>query len=102
VGAYLADKDKQPIYDLATSTSLWERRIAIISTFHEIRNYKFDDALAISKLLKHDRENLIHKAVGWMLREIGNRNLDVEKTFSNEHYRDMPRTIAILFDSPVY
>jgi 3-methyladenine DNA glycosylase AlkD len=93
VGAYLDDKDKQPLYDLAKSTSIWERRIAIMSTFHQIRARKFEDALAISLLLKNDREDLIHKAVGWMLREIGNRNFEVEKTFLNEHYREMPRTM---------
>jgi 3-methyladenine DNA glycosylase AlkD len=93
VGAYLEDKDPQPIYGLATSTNLWHRRIAIISTFHGIRKHKFDDALAISKLLKTDREDLIHKAVGWMLREIGKRNSNIEKTFLNEHYQTMPRTM---------
>jgi 3-methyladenine DNA glycosylase AlkD len=93
VGAYLEDKDKQPLYDLAVSTNLWERRIAIMSTFHQIRDRKFEDALAISLLLKNDREDLIHKAVGWMLREIGNRNFEVETTFLNEYYRDMPRTM---------
>jgi 3-methyladenine DNA glycosylase AlkD len=93
VGAYLEDKDKQPIYNLAISLNLWERRIAIISTFHLIRNRNFDDALAISSLLKNDREDLIHKAVGWMLREIGKRNPAVEKTFLKEHYKDMPRTM---------
>jgi 3-methyladenine DNA glycosylase AlkD len=91
MGAYLEEKNPQPIYDLAISTNLWERRIAIISTFHGIRKYKFDDALAISKLLKTDQEDLIHKAVGWMLREIGKRNSTIEKNFLNEHYQTMPR-----------
>jgi 3-methyladenine DNA glycosylase AlkD len=93
VGAYLADKDKQPLYDLAGSASLWERRIAIMATFYDIRNHKFTDALAVSLLLKSDREDLIHKAVGWMLREIGKRDLGEEKTFLNEHYQKMPRTM---------
>jgi 3-methyladenine DNA glycosylase AlkD len=93
VGAYLDDKDKQPMYDLATSSSLWERRIAIVSTFYGIRQHKFDDAFAIANLLKNDREDLIHKAVGWMLREIGKRNPGAERTFLQERYKDMPRTM---------
>nr|WP_310427202.1 DNA alkylation repair protein [Chamaesiphon sp. VAR_48_metabat_135_sub] len=80
-------------YDLATSSSLWDRRIAIISTFYAIRKHRFDDALAISTLLKNDREDLIHKAVGWVLREIGKRNPAVEQTFLHEHYKDMQRTM---------
>ncbi len=93
VGAYLRDKDKQPIYELATSPSLWERRIAIIATFHMIKNNDFFDALNICHILKTDPEDLIHKAVGWMLREIGKRDLRVEKSFLARHYKDMPRTM---------
>jgi len=93
VGAYLEDKDKQPIYNLAKSKNLWERRISIISTFHMIKRNDFSDALAISTILKNDKEDLIHKAVGWMLREIGKRNLSVEKTFLKKHYKEMPRTM---------
>lgn len=68
VGAYLEHKDKKPLYGMAKSYNLWERRIAIMSTFHMIKNGNFDDALKISLLLIHDSEDLIHKAVGWMLR----------------------------------
>lgn len=93
VGAYLEDKDKRPIYRLARSGNLWERRIAILSTFHMIRKNKFDDALNISGILKNDEEDLIHKAVGWMLREIGKRDIAAEKGFLKAHYRDMPRTM---------
>ncbi|MBT3225202.1 MAG: DNA alkylation repair protein [Calditrichaeota bacterium] len=93
VGAYLADKDKQPIYDMAKSESLWERRISIMSTFHFIRNNDFSDALKISEILIDDREDLIHKAVGWMLREIGNRSLAIEEEYLKEHYKKMPRTM---------
>jgi 3-methyladenine DNA glycosylase AlkD len=93
VGAYLEDKDKQPIYTLANSPNLWERRISIMSTFHETRHHNFEDTLAISKLLITDREDLIHKAVGWMLREVGKRNSSVEKAFLNQYYREMPRTM---------
>ena len=93
VGAYLEDKDRGVLYKLAVSKDLWERRIAVISTFHMIRNNDFKDALKISAVLRDDREDLIHKAVGWMLREIGNRDLEVEKKFLKKHYKKMPRTM---------
>ena len=93
VGEYLEDRDKQPIYDMARSEDLWERRISIMSTFHMIKCNDLNDALEISEILKNDREDLIHKAVGWMLREIGKRNLSVEKAFLKKHYKEMPRTM---------
>ncbi|KAI9132475.1 DNA alkylation repair protein [Acaryochloris sp. CCMEE 5410] len=93
VGAFLERKDRQPIYPLAQSQSLWERRIAMMATFQWIRNHDFEDALAIAKLLLHDKEDLIHKAVGWMLREIGKRDLETEKAFLKAHYQEMPRTM---------
>jgi len=93
VGVYLEDKDKQPIYELAGSDSLWERRIAIISTLHFIRKHRFDEALDLSEQLINDKEDLIHKAVGWMLREIGKRDLNAEEIFLKTHYRQMPRTM---------
>ena len=74
VGAYLIDKSRKPLYRLAKSTSVWERRIAIVATQHFIRNDDFDFTLKIAKLLLEDREDLIHKATGWMLREVGDRN----------------------------
>ncbi|MEN8781521.1 MAG: DNA alkylation repair protein [Desulfobacterales bacterium] len=93
VGAYLADKDKQPIYRMAGSISLWERRIAIMSTFPMIRANDFTTTLNVSQVLLKDEEDLIHKAVGWMLREIGKRNLSVEEDFLKKHYKGMPRTM---------
>lgn len=93
IGAFLADKDRQPVYHLAQSRSLWERRIAMIATFQWIRHYDFEDALAIAKLLKDDSEDLMHKAVGWMLREIGKRDIATEKAFLKTHYANMPRTM---------
>ncbi len=93
VGVYLQDKNKQPLYDLAKSDNLWERRIAIIATFHLIKLSRFHDALEISNLLLHDKEDLIHKAVGWMLREIGKRNIAVEQAFLKKHCKKMPRTM---------
>lgn len=93
VGIHLENKDKADLYKLSKSASLWERRIAIISTFHFIRNNQFDDTLKISRQLLDDEEDLIHKAVGWMLRETGKRDKDVETAFLNRHYQAMPRTM---------
>ena len=93
VGAYLRRIKKQPIYNLANSEILWERRISIISTFHFIKNNEFVDSLKISKILLHDEEDLIHKAVGWMLREIGKRDIEAEEGFLRKYYNEMPRTM---------
>jgi 3-methyladenine DNA glycosylase AlkD len=93
VGDFLADRSRQPLYQLVTSSSLWERRIAIISTFNFIRRNEFTDTLLIAKLLLPDSHDLIHKAVGWMLREVGKRDLKTEELFLQEHYRLMPRTM---------
>jgi len=93
VGAYLADKDKKPLYILARSQSLWERRIAIISTFHFIKNNSFADTVAIAEMLLEDREDLMHKAAGWMLREVGKRNVAVLRKFLDAHGSRMPRTM---------
>jgi len=93
IGAYLRGIDKKPIYRLAKSDILWERRISIMSTFHFIKYNEFVDALRISKILLHDKEDLIHKAVGWMLREIGKRDIGAEEEFLKKHYKQMPRTM---------
>jgi len=93
VGAYLQDKNRNVLYDLASSNSLWERRIAIIATFSFIRNNQYKDTLLISKQLLNDQEDLIHKAVGWMLREVGNRDRAREVAFLKKHYQLMPRTM---------
>lgn len=92
-GVYLENRDKQVLYKMAKSDNLWKRRIAIMSTFHLIKKSRFDDALKISEILLKDKEDLIHKAVGWMLRETGNRDISVEKNFLNKHYQNMPRTM---------
>ena len=92
-GPYLENRNRRILYRLAKSKSIWERRIAVMSTFHFIRSYDFDDTLQISTLLLNDKEDLIHKAVGWMLREVGNRDKITEKKFLKKHYRDMPRTM---------
>ena len=81
------------LYRFARSKDLWARRIAIISTYHFIRNCDFADTLAIAEILINDAEELIHKASGWMLREVGNRDLRREEQFLKRHYRTMPRTM---------
>ena len=93
VGGYLRKINKQPIYNLAKSHILWERRISIMSTFHFIKYNEFVDSLRISEILLHDTEDLIHKAVGWMLREIGKRNIEAEEEFLRKYYSQMPRTM---------
>jgi 3-methyladenine DNA glycosylase AlkD len=93
VGAFLMNKKKDPLYRLAKSEDLWERRISILSTFHFIKQDKFSETLKIAKTLLTDKEDLIHKAVGWMLREIGKRHLQTEETFLKKYYQKMPRTM---------
>jgi len=92
VGDFLFDKDKKILYNLVRSDNLWEKRIAIISTFNFIKKEEFCDALAISELLLKDEHDLIHKAVGWMLREVGKKNLEILERFLKEHYDNIPRT----------
>ena len=105
VGGYLSNKERSILYQLACSDSLWHRRIAIMATFYFIKDNDFGDALKIAKLLLNDREDLIHKAVGWMLREVGNRNIGKEESFLKQHYQQMPRTMLRYaiekFDQPL-
>ncbi len=93
VGPHLEQGDRSMLDRLATSPSLWERRIAMMATLHYIKQHDFEDALRIAEQLLNDPEDLIHKSVGWMLREIGNRDRDREEGFLMQHYRDMPRTM---------
>jgi 3-methyladenine DNA glycosylase AlkD len=93
VGAFLFDKDRKVLERLARSRKLWERRIAVMATFHFIRRGEFDDTLKIARALLSDREDLIHKAVGWMLREVGKKNVEVEENFLREHCKRMPRVM---------
>jgi len=93
VGSHLESRDRQILYKLARSNSIWERRIAVIATFHFIAINQFDDALKLAQQLLNDKEDLIHKAVGWALREIGKRDFAVEQTFLQAHYKNMPRTM---------
>ena len=93
LGAYLIDKDKSILYKLVRSDNLWDRRIAIMATFHFIKNGKFKDTLKISGMLLNDKHDLIHKAVGWMLRETGKREQATEERFLKKYYKNMPRTM---------
>lgn len=93
VGAFLEKKSKKPLYQLARSKVLWDRRIAMMATFRYIRRHSFSETLKIAEMLIHDHEDLIHKAVGWMLREVGKRDLAEEEFFLKSHYKTMPRTM---------
>ena len=93
VGEWLIDKPREILYRLAQSENLWERRISIISCFAFIKDDNFEDALKISEILLNDKHDLIHKAVGWVLREIGKKDLKVEEDFLKKNYKKMPRTM---------
>ncbi len=93
LGPWLINRDKSLLYEYARSSNLWERRIAIITTFHYIRQGKFEDTIKISDILLNDKDDLIHKAVGWMLREMGKREQQGLINFLNKHYKNMPRTM---------
>ncbi len=93
VGHYLALRPKDLLPRLAASGVLWERRMAIIATFHFIKQGDYDDTLGVASLLLGDPEDLIHKAVGWMLREVGKRDVAAAEAFLQAHYQNMPRTM---------
>jgi 3-methyladenine DNA glycosylase AlkD len=93
VGAHLYQRDKSLLDELALSTNLWERRIAILAAGYFIRHDEFRPTLRIARRLLGDEHDLIHKASGWMLREIGKRDRRVLLEFLDQHYRRMPRTM---------
>ncbi|MBQ8098573.1 MAG: DNA alkylation repair protein [Bacteroidaceae bacterium] len=93
VGAYLlTSNDRSLLYELAESDMLWKRRIAMVSTLTFIRHDQFQDTLALSKMLLNDKESLMHKATGWMLREVGKRDEPVLTAFLESYARELPRT----------
>jgi 3-methyladenine DNA glycosylase AlkD len=93
IGGHLVGKEHSQLDKWARSRDLWKRRIAIMATFQFIKAGKFTDTLRIAGMLLNDKEDLIHKAVGWMLREVGNRDRAVEERFLKRHYKAMPRTM---------
>ncbi len=93
VGNHLLDQDKRVLTCLAKDGNLWKRRIAIVATWHFIRNNFFSTTLKLTKILLNDREDLIHKACGWMLREVGKKNQVVLERFLSDNYCSMPRTM---------
>ena len=92
-GKHLIDKDRTILYKWAKSEDLWTKRIAMVSTFSFIRKNDLEDTFKIAEILLHDEHDLIHKAVGWMLREAGKRDLKREETFLKKYYKTMPRTM---------
>jgi 3-methyladenine DNA glycosylase AlkD len=93
VGPYLLDKDKSLLYQLACSPIIWDRRIAIVATWWFIRHNRFEETLNLAHSLLHDKEDLIHKAVGWMLREVGKRDITALRQFLDKYHQTMPRTM---------
>ncbi len=94
IGPYLEDKSKDILFKLAQSKNLWERRISILSTFYYIKKGESKLTLQIAQILLDDKHDLIHKAVGWMIREIGKRcGEKEEEDFLKKHYKQMPRTM---------
>jgi 3-methyladenine DNA glycosylase AlkD len=92
VGAHLESRRRAPLDKLAKSKSLWERRIAIVATYWFIRRHQFDDTFRIATTLLGDKHDLVHKAVGWMLREVGKRDEGALERYVDEHAATMPRT----------
>ena len=93
IGQHLINKEKSILYKLASSDNLWEKRISVISTLSFIKNNEFEDSIRISEILLNDKHDLIHKAVGWMLREIVKKDLTTLENFLKQHYKNMPRTM---------
>lgn len=93
VGRFLKDRDRVELYDLARSELLWDRRIAIVSTHYFIRHCDFDATMQIADILLQDEHDLIHKSVGWMLREVGKRNQVAQEYYLKARYKQMPRTM---------
>jgi len=93
VGVHLLNKNRDILYKLASSKNLWEKRISIVSTFALINNKEYDDTLKLADILLKDKHDLIHKAVGWAIRNVGIKDLDTMLNFLNSRYKNMPRTM---------
>jgi 3-methyladenine DNA glycosylase AlkD len=90
---YINNIDKKILYDLINTNNLWNQRIAVLSTYYFIKQDDYEDIFKISELLLNHKHDLIHKATGWMLREMGKRNYAVLYKFLDKHYKTMPRTM---------
>jgi len=105
IGVHLLDKDRTILYDFAASNELWEKRISIVSTFAFINSHQYQDTLSIADILLKDEHDLIHKAVGWAIRNVGIKDLQTEIEFLNSRYKNMPRTMLRYaiekFDEPL-
>lgn len=93
LGHYYLERDRSIFYELADTDHLWRQRVAMISSYYWIKRGDFGDALALAEKLLYHPHDLIHKAVGWMLREIGNGEFEVEMEFLRKYYKTMPRTV---------
>ena len=93
LGSYYIKRSRVPLFKMARSARLWDRRYAVLATFHFIRQGDFKDSLHLTELLMEDKHDLIHKACGWMLREVGKREPEVLRTFLNKNAVRMPRTM---------
>ncbi|MDR2127226.1 MAG: DNA alkylation repair protein [Prevotellaceae bacterium] len=92
LGAFIYNKDKSILYDFVVSDNLWKQRIAVIATFYFVRQNRFEDTLAIIEMLMDSKHDLIHKAIGWMLREVGKRDAETELKFLDKYAAKLPRT----------
>ena len=90
---YLLNRSRKPLYKLAKSKLLWDRRISMIANWIFIREGETEDVLKLAKIHLKDEHDLMHKAVGWMLREMGKRHREIENEFLDQHYKQMPRTM---------
>ncbi len=93
VGGWLLDRDKKILYKLAKSDNLWKKRVSMVATWWFIRAGKLNDTFTLGEILLHDDHDLIHKAVGWMLREAGKKDVVQLEAFLAKHYKTMPRTM---------
>jgi 3-methyladenine DNA glycosylase AlkD len=93
LGTFLLNKPRKILYTLAKSKNIWERRIAVISTFAFLRQHDTSDSMALADMLLHDSHDLMHKAVGWMLREVAKQDEKIVVDYLSTRYKTMPRTM---------